>query len=268
MNILYVGDVMGEPGIKTVETVLPGLRREHRVDLVIAQAENLSDGKGVRRADFERLQQAGVDFCTGGNHILYRDEIFPQLGDPQAPIIRPANYPAGTPGLGYKYVAVPGGQVLVISLLGHIVGKDADKPTDNPLRVIDSILESEKDTARVATVVNFHGDFSSEKRIIGYYLDGRVTAVVGDHWHVPTADAGILPKGTAHQTDVGMCGSLDSSLGVTFDTLIPRWRDGQVTQNILETNGRMQFNALLISVDENTHFVSKVMPVQKIFSVQ
>lgn len=264
MNILYVGDVMGEPGLAVVEKLLPDLRRKHEVDLVIAQAENLSDGKGVRVADYRRLLAAGVDFCTGGNHTSSREEIVPFLEDPAAPIIRPANYPEGTPGLGYKYVQTGKGKVLVISLLGQIVGKDADKTVDNPLLVIDRILETEAMTTRVAAIVNFHGDFSSEKRIIGYYLDGRVTAVIGDHWHVPTADADVLPKGTAHITDVGMCGSLDSSLGVKFDVLVPRWRDKKVTRNEMETTGRMQFNALLIKVDGHG-LAQAVEPLQKVF---
>lgn len=263
MNILYVGDVMGEPGIRVVEKFLPELRRKHSIDLVVAQAENLSDGKGVRLADFERLRKAGVDFCTGGNHSFARPEIFPALNDPNVPIIRPANYPEGTPGLGYKYAQTPKGKVLVISLLGQIVGKDADKPVDNPLQIIDKILADEQYITRAATILNFHGDFSSEKRIIGYYLDGRVTAVIGDHWHVATADADVLPKGTAHITDVGMCGSLDSSLGVKFENLIPRWRDGKVTRNELETTGRMQFNALLIAA--NTHGLAT--KVEQIYTV-
>lgn len=264
MNILYVGDVMGEPGLKVVEKVLPGLRDEHDIDFVVAQAENLSGGKGVRVEDFERLRQAGVDFCSGGNHTFFLDEIFPLLEDPSSPVIRPANYPEGTPGLGYKYADTPKGRVLVISLLGQIVGRDAGKPVDNPLQVVDRILEQQKTETRVATIINFHGDFSSEKRIIGYYLDGRVTAVVGDHWHVPTADAAVLPKGTAHQTDVGMCGSLDSSLGVKFETLIPRWRDGKITRNELETNGRMQFNALLITSDQLTGLAKTAKSIQQI----
>lgn len=264
MNILYIGDVMAEPGIVAVEKIVPGLRRERQIDFVVAQAENLSDGKGVRLDDFARLRKAGVDFCSGGNHILRRPEIYPQLSDPSVPIIRPANYPKGTPGLGYKYADTPNGRVLVISLLGQIVGRQSDEVVDNPLHVIDAILEQEKDTPRVATIVNFHGDFSSEKRIIGYYLDGRVTIAVGDHWHVPTADASVLPKGTAHQTDVGMCGSLDSSLGVTFDSLIPRWRDGKVTRNELELGGRMQFNALLVTSNDAGLAVS-AQPIQRIW---
>jgi metallophosphoesterase (TIGR00282 family) len=264
MRILYLGDIMAEPGIKLVERVLPTLRREENIDLVIAQAENLSEGKGIKPEDFARLRATGVDFGTGGNHSIYRPEVYGQLSDPNFPIIRPANYPVDVPGIGYKYADTSKGKVLVVSLLGQIVGKDADKPMENPLKCIDRILEAEAGTPHVATVVNFHGDFSSEKMIIGYYLDGRVTAVIGDHWHVATADAEVLPKGTAHMTDVGMCGSLDSSLGVRFDSLIPRWRDGHVTHNELELGGRMQFNALLIDVDETTGLATATKHIRQV----
>jgi metallophosphoesterase (TIGR00282 family) len=264
MNILYLGDIMAEPGLKLVEKLLPAFKREHHVDLVIAQAENVSEGKGLLPGDFLRLKMAGVDFCTGGNHSFQKEEIFPQLNDPSQPVIRPANYPVGTPGRGYKYAHTSKGDVLVISLLGHIVGKDADKPMDNPLKVVDRILESEKDTPKIATVVNFHGDFSSEKRIIGYYLDGRASVVLGDHWHVQSNDGDILPKGTAHITDVGMCGSLDSSLGVELEGLISRWRDGVANRNIIETKGRMQFNALLVDVDEATGLARSVETIRQV----
>lgn len=246
MDILYIGDIMGEVGIETVEKTLPDLRRDRKLDLIIAQAENVTEGKGITSADFNRLKKAGIDFFTGGNHILDNDEIFSSLSDPAQPIIRPANYPMDVPGLGYKYLEAKEGRVLIISLLGQIVGKDADKIMDNPLKVVDKILEDEESTERMATIVNFHGDYSSEKVVIGHYLDGRVTAVIGDHWHVPTNDARVLPGGTAHITDVGMCGALDSSLGVTYDSIIPRWRDGRVTRNRLETVGPRQFNAVLV----------------------
>jgi metallophosphoesterase (TIGR00282 family) len=251
MRILYVGDVMGEIGINVIEKVLPNLRIEQKIDLVIAQAENVTDGKGITPNDFIRLQKVGVDFCTGGNWSLYHSSIVPMLNDPAQAIIRPANYPPGTPGLGYKYVLTKSGRVLVISLLGQIVGKDADKPVDNPLLCIDEILNSQITEQRSATIVNFHGDFSSEKVVIGHYLDGRVTAIIGDHWHVPTADARVLPNGTAHISDVGMCGVLDASLGVSFESVIPRWRDGRKTRNTLETKGQRQFNAVLVETDDN-----------------
>lgn len=256
MNILYVGDVMGETGLQVVEKILPGLRRSKKIDLVIAQSENVSDGKGITAEDFKRLRKAGVDFCTGGNWSLYREDIVPMMNDPEQPIIRPANYPEGTPGLGYKYID----GVLVISLLGQIVGKDKDKPVDNPLQVVDRILKEEEGAQ--AVVVNLHGDYSSEKVVIGHYLDGRVSAVVGDHWHVPTADARVLPGGTAHITDVGMCGALDASLGVTYGSVLPRWRDGKATRNVLETEGPTQFNAVLVSVNRSG-LADKIEQIQR-----
>lgn len=264
MRILYAGDVMGRPGLEVIEKILPDLRRDRKVDLVVAQAENVSDGKGTTHEDFKRLRKAGVDFCTGGNWSLFREDIVPAMNDPKQPIIRPANYPAGTPGLGHKYVEVGDGKVLVISLLGQIVGRDSDNPTDNPLRIVDEILEAEKNTRKLATVVNFHGDYSSEKVVIGHYLDGRVSAVVGDHWHVPTADAQVLPGGTAHITDVGMCGALDASLGVKFDSVLPRWQGGKATRNVLETEGRRQFNAVLIEVGPDGLAVS-IEPIRRVF---
>ena len=249
MNILYIGDVMGEMGIETVAQVVPKLRRKLDIDLVIAQGENVTGGRGISPEDFKRLQKTGIDFMTGGNWSASRPDIEPFLSDPKQPIIRPANYPKGTPGLGYKYADTAQGKVLIISLLGRIVGRDADKPVDNPLIIVDQILESQKGVERVACVVNFHGDYSSEKIVIGHYLDGRVSLVVGDHWHVPTADTRILPGGTAHVTDVGMCGALDSSLGVSYQAVITRWHDGFQTKNELETKGPRQFNAVFVSTN-------------------
>lgn len=260
MNILYVGDIMGETGVEVVEKAIPELRREKQIDLVIAQAENVSDGKGITITDFNRLQKAGIDFCTGGNWTLHQSGIIQALSDPAQTIIRPANYPEGTPGLGWKYV----NNVLVISLLGQIVGKDSDKPVDNPLKVIDKVLSSQESIDKQAIVVNFHGDYSSEKVVIGHYLDGRVTAVIGDHWHVPTADARVLPKGTAHITDVGMCGALDASLGVKFSSVLPRWRDEQQTRNILETEGSRQFNAVLVK-SNNQGLADSIQQIQLFF---
>lgn len=255
---------MGGRGIESVRQILPKLKRNKQVDLVIAQSENVTNGKGLSVADFTALKEIGIDFFTGGNWSLFKPEIHSYLENPNQPVIRPANYPEGTAGRGWKYIKTAKGDVLVISLLGHIVGKDADKPRDNPLKVIDSILKDNQGRARVATVVNFHGDYSSEKVVIGYYLDGQVTAVVGDHWHVPTADAMVLPKGTAHITDVGMCGSLHSSLGVKFESVIPRWRDGIVNKNELETEGPLQFNAVLINVDIQTGMAKSIESIQEL----
>jgi metallophosphoesterase (TIGR00282 family) len=251
MKILYIGDIMGEPGITAVQKCLPGVRELHRPDLVIAQAENVSQGRGMTVADMGRLQSIGVEAFTGGNWSLHRKELHKLLENPDEPVVRPANYPDPTPGKKYKILQTNRGPVLLVSLLGQIVGKDADNPMDNPLQCIDSVLENTKHVKFAARIINFHGDYSSEKRVIGYYLDGRATAVVGDHWHVPTADALVLPKGTAHITDVGMCGTLHSSLGVKLDTIINRWRNATVSKNELETEGPLQFNAVLVEVSSS-----------------
>jgi metallophosphoesterase (TIGR00282 family) len=248
MNILYVGDIMAEPGIETVEQVLPGLIKDEKIDLVIAQGENVSQGRGIAIKDYDRLIKAGVDFFSGGNWTPHNLEILPYLKDLDKPIIAPANYLDEDLGPGYKYIIKNDKKTLVISLLGQTVGRDSNKKLDNPLLIIDKILFEQKDEAKDAVVVNLHGDFSSEKVIIGHYLDGRVSLAVGDHWHVPTADARLLPKGTAHITDVGMCGVLNASLGVNLDSVITRWRDSIQTRNVIETKGPMQFNAVLAKV--------------------
>lgn len=261
MNILYIGDVMGEPGIKTVQKFLPELKNEHQIDLVIAQAENVSDGKGMTLTDMKRLQDVGVDFFSGGNHTPSRSELHELLADELQPVIGPANMPE-CPGVGWKYIETAKGKVLVISLLGATVGRAVE--STSPLAAVDRILDENRNVQRTATIVNFHGDYSSEKRVIGYYLDGRVTAVIGDHWHVPTADAMVLPKGTAHMTDVGMCGSLHSSLGVKLDSIITRWRDGKVNRNELEVEGAMQFNAALIKTD-SSGLANSIETIQRIY---
>lgn len=263
MNILYVGDVMAEMGMAVVEQLLPGLRQEKQIDFVVAQAENVSDGKGMTPSDMQRLQKAGIDFFTGGNHTPTKSELTPLLEDDNQPVIGPTNMTM-CPGRGWKYADTLQGKVLIASLLGGTVGREV--AIENPLKAIDKILVENQNVDRVATVVNFHGDYSSEKVIIGHYLDGRVSLVVGDHWHVPTADAQVLPKGTAHMTDVGMCGSLDSSLGVTFDSVLPRWRDDLQTRNILEFKGRAQFNALLVEVDEKIGRAKNVEYIRKVIN--
>lgn len=265
MNILYIGDIMGQSGVDVVRRVLPELKKQHHIDLVIAQAENVTEGKGFSPGDFNELKKIGVDFFSGGNWSMHRPELHGHLNDPNQPVVRPANYPDDVPGMGAKYVQTSKGTVLVVSLLGKIVGKDADKPVNNPLATIDRILDDAKHVKHVATIVNFHGDYSSEKRVIGYYLDGRVTAVIGDHWHVPTADAMVLPKGTAHMTDVGMCGVLHSSLGIKLDGIISRWRYGTKNRNELETEGPMQFNAVLVDVAENG-LAKSIQPIQRIIN--
>lgn len=262
MKILYIGDIMGELGMQTVERVLPGLKHERQIDVVIAQAENVTDGKGMDPLDMNRLQKTGVDFFTGGNHTPRQSSLQPRLADELSPVIGPANMPS-SPGRGWKYFDTPEGRILVVSLLGATVGQPVE--SSNPLLAIDKILKDAEAEPHIATVVNFHGDFSSEKVIIGHYLDGRTSLVVGDHWHVPTADARVLPGGTAHISDVGMVGALDGSLGIAWNSVIPRWRDGKQTRNELIEHGATQFNAVLADIDTTTGLARNIEQIRLTF---
>jgi metallophosphoesterase (TIGR00282 family) len=249
MRILYLGDIMGRVGRNVIKELLPGIKAEYQVDFVVAQGENLSAGKGMKIKHMRDMQAVGVDFFTGGNHTWNDPEIYPLLEDPNEPVIGPANYPDETPGKGFKLIDTPFGKILVISLLGNTV--PSTPQVSNPLKKVEEILNEYKNVARAATIVNFHGDYSSEKLVVGHYLDGRATLVVGDHWHIPTADAQVLPGGTAHITDVGMCGSLDSSLGVKTDVIIKRWLTQLPNKNELEMGGRRQLCGVVVDVDND-----------------
>lgn len=261
MKILYIGDIMGDPGKRVVEQVLPDFIKEQNIDFVIAQAENIADGKSPRPKDIEEMQKLGIDFFTGGNHSFTNKETIKLHDNPNIPLTRPANVD-DKEGDGWKIVKSKGQSIFIASILGQTVGARRVEIT-NPLEKIDGILSEIDDSLKIK-IVNFHGDFSSEKRVFGYYLDGRVSAVIGDHWHVPTADAMILPEGTAHITDVGMCGSLHSSLGVKTNIIVDRWKTGQQSKNEMEENGPLQFNAVTVDVDKSTGLARTIEHVQKI----
>jgi 2',3'-cyclic-nucleotide 2'-phosphodiesterase len=262
LKILYLGDVMGRPGRTVLASALPELREAYKPDIVIAQAENVSHGKGMSPAHMKDLQAAGVDMFSGGNHTIERPTIKPLLADPDQPVLAPMNQEGVEPEWGAKRFATAQGDIVVASLLGDVF------PTPvamrNPLQAIDTLLGSSLVQNTVAIVVNFHADLSSEKRVIGYYLDGRVSAVIGDHWHVPSADAMILPKGTAHITDVGMCGTLHSSLGVSKEIIIARWRDGAKLKNDMAEGGPYQVNAVLVTIDPATRLATKIESINQI----
>lgn len=263
MKILYVGDVMAAPGRQVLANVLPTLRKDLNVDLVIAQAENShNNGKGPRPQDVAEMQSAGVDFFTGGNHNFSNPETKELYEDPEAPLIRPLNVD-GKPGAGYRIIEVNNHSVFIASMLGQTVGNQKFEIT-NPLLAVDRLLELPEVADVKVRVINFHGDFSSEKRVFGYYLDGRASLVVGDHWHVPTADAMVMPKGTAHITDVGMCGTLHSSLGVKTSVIVERWKSNKSSRNEIETEGPLQFNAVLADIDENTGRARSIQQIQRV----
>lgn len=216
MVILAIGDVVGSGGCEFVRAHLPALKKLYNVDLVIANGENSADGNGITPLSAEHLFTSGVDVITTGNHVFRRKEIVPFLEDNRY-ILRPANYPSGTPGNGTCLIDTGKVSVCIINLIGTVFMDNYD----NPFAAVDSILK--QIGPDVIKLVDFHAEATSEKRSLGYYLDGRVSAVFGTHTHVQTADEEILPKGTAYITDLGMTGPAVSVLGVNPKLTIQRF---------------------------------------------
>lgn len=243
MKILFVGDVVGRVGRKTVKQRVPALRRKEAVDFVVVNVENAAGGYGVTPAVAEEFFRLGADVLTSGNHVWDQKEILEYL-DRQPKLLRPANYPPTLPGGGVWVGRTAGGvDVAVVNLQGRVF-----MPlTDCPFRRADELLEKLQEKTRVV-VVDFHAEATSEKMAFGWYLDGRVSAVLGTHTHVPTADARILPKGSAYITDVGMTGSYDSVIGMKREPSIHRFLTGIGGRHEPETKAP-RFAAVLLEVD-------------------
>jgi len=218
MKILFIGDIVGKPGRRAVRELLPWIVEEKRIDLVIANCENAAAGFGVTSEIVEELYGCHIDVLTSGNHIWDKKEIM-DVVEGYEKLLRPANYPAGTPGRGSVVVATPGGiRVGVVNLAGRVFMNSLDCPFHTADREIEKI----KSKARVI-IVDMHAEATSEKIAMGWYLSGRVAAVLGTHTHVQTADERILPGDTAYITDVGMTGPFDSVIGIKKEVILQRF---------------------------------------------
>ena len=248
MRILFIGDVVGKPGRRIVTAVLPALRRELSADLVIANGENSAGGFGITHETLEELLAAGVDVVTGGNHTWHAREAGVLLdSDPR--LLRPANYPPGTPGRGagvFHTAGVPAAAVGVLNLEGRVFMQ----PLPSPFEVGREEAARLRGEAAVV-IVDFHAEATSEKIALGWYLDGRVSAVVGTHTHVQTADARVLPEGTAFITGVGMTGPRDSIIGMRREEILQRFLT-LLPARFEVAGGPVQLNAVVLDVDEAT----------------
>ena len=243
MNILFVGDIFGKPGREALLRWLPEFADEHAVDFVIANGENSANGAGITSKIAERLLAGGVDVITTGNHIWRQREVFAFLATDER-IVRPANYPAGAPGRGLTVrPAADGSEVAVINLAGELYLNSGM----SPFRIVDRLVEEAQQLAETI-VVDLHAEATSEKVAMGYYLDGRVTAVLGTHTHVQTSDARVLPGGTAYMTDVGMTGPRDSVIGVSIDVILRRFTT-ELPQQFEVAEGPVRLDAALIESD-------------------
>ena len=239
MKILAIGDIIGRPGRQVVSKHLRAIRKQHSIEIVIANAENTAGGFGLTLDTARELLDAGINVLTSGNHIFAQKEIVPYL-DSDMPILRPLNYPVGVPGKGYMVY----GNALIVNLIGRTFMQSYDCP----FKAMDKLLD-ELDNKPPVIIVDFHAEATSEKVAMGRYLDGRVSAVLGTHTHVGTIDTQVLPGGTAYVTDIGMTGPSDSIIGDDIDAVIRRFLT-QMPHHLSVGKGKPVLDAVLVEVDE------------------
>ncbi|MEK7084162.1 MAG: TIGR00282 family metallophosphoesterase, partial [Patescibacteria group bacterium] len=240
VRVLFIGDIVGKLGRRTVLEVVPDLKKREKIDLVIANIENLAHGKGITKKSFEEISKSGIGVFTGGNHIFDKKEGIPLLEDKTLHILRPANYPDGAPGFGTFTVMARDVPITIINLMGRIFMKE---DCDDPFRAFDRLV---KDIPREnVVIVDFHAEATSEKRAFAFYVAGRASLVVGTHTHVPTADAGIITKHKlGYVTDVGMTGARDSVLGVRKDEVLAQFLTQLPVKHTMVDAGAAVFNSI------------------------
>ena len=253
MNILCVGDVVGSAGCRHLEKVLPAVKRQYAVDVCIVNGENSADGNGITAVSADALFHCGADAITTGNHVYRRPEVYERL-EREDGILRPANYPQTAVGSGVFVVDKGRFRVAVINLMGVVYME----PLACPFETLDVLLQ-DADLPRVR-IVDFHGEATAEKKAMGYFADGRVTAVLGTHTHVQTADEQILPNGTAFISDIGMTGPIESVLGVRPEQSIAKMK-GKMPVRFSVAEGPCMMNAVLLSVDAAT---GKTLSIQRL----
>ncbi|MFC1989535.1 TIGR00282 family metallophosphoesterase [Chloroflexota bacterium] len=251
MLVLAIGDIIGKPGRQAVKEILPDLKKQYGLDLVIANGENVAGGRGLTLNTAIELLDAGVDVLTSGNHIWAHKEIIPYL-DGEMPILRPLNYPPGVPGRGYLIKK----RTMVVNLIGRTFIGDFDCP----FRAMDQLI-AELEPKPPIIIIDFHAEATSEKMALGRYLDGRVSAVLGTHTHVGTIDTQLLPQGTAYVTDIGMTGPINSVIGDDTEAVLQRFLTA-MPNRLPVGQGKTMFNAVLVRVDDKS---GKAISIDRIY---
>ena len=259
MRLLICGDVVGRSGRGVVCDELPGLRESLDLDFVIVNGENAAGGFGITPKICEALFEAGADVITTGNHVFDRGEIIPHF-DREKRLLRPDNYPAATPGRGWGVFPDRRGRKILVL---HAMGRLFMDPLDDPFAFAARRLAEDGLKRTVsAIVVDFHGEATSEKMAMAHFLDGRVSAVVGTHTHVPTADTQVLPGGTAYQSDIGMCGDYDSVIGMKKETATERFVRKMPTARLQAADGPATLCAAFVEIDDSTGLAIRIDPVR------
>jgi hypothetical protein len=252
MRVLLSGDTVGRPGRKVLQERLADVRHQHEIDFVVSNVENAAGGFSITSRIAEELFAAGVDVMTSGNHIFDKREVLEYI-EREPRLLRPANYPPGVPGRGCWVGKIKGVPVAVLNLQGRVFMPTS---SDDPFRIADQQLAALETQVKVI-LVDMHGEATSEKIGMGRYLDGRVSAVVGTHTHVQTADEQILPGGTAYLTDLGMTGPHDGIIGIQTDIIIERFLRG-LSPRMENSEGEIKLNGLIVDVDETTGRATRV----------
>lgn len=242
IKILFIGDIVGRPGRRAACYFVNEIKKKEGIDLVVANGENLAAGKGMTYEKYQEMKDCCIDYFTSGNHIWNNPDFVSCLDDPKVNVLRPANYADSLPGRGFAKIKVNGHNVVIINLQGRVFMRDA---IEDPFIIGKNIVDENNDSI---TIIDFHAEATSEKVALGYYLDGRVTAILGTHTHIQTADEKILPKGTAYISDVGMCGPEDSVLGVKKEIIIEKFLT-QLPKSHKIATGDSIFNAVLLEID-------------------
>lgn len=259
-TVLFFGDIVGKIGRQALQAVLPDLKKEFQPDLVIANVENIAHGNGITEKTLQDALAAGVDFCTSGNHVLGKQEAESLLVRKDIPLIRPANYPPGLPGDGYRIVEVASRPVAIVNMMGRVFMKE---DLDCPFRGIDVIIAECNARGVKSIIIDFHAEATSEKTAFAHYVDGRATAVIGTHTHIPTADTIILAGGTARVTDAGMAGALDSVIGVRKEPIIKSFltQTGRTVE--IPEEGEAIVNGVMVQFDPMTGRATAISRVDR-----
>lgn len=252
MNILFIGDVFSSIGREMLETYLPQIKDKYDIDVVIANVENATHGKGLIKKHYEEFLFQGISLMTMGNHTFAKKELFDYIDEADRLVV-PYNQPKALPGVGSREIQIKGKTIRVTNLLGITF---MDGKSQNPFEAIDEVL---KDNQSDIHIVDFHAEATSEKVALGYYLDGKVSAVLGTHTHVTTADEKILPQGTAYQSDVGMCGPYESVIGCDKQSIIKRMKNGLMTPfQIAESEGQLCATFLKFNQDNQCTDIERI----------
>lgn len=260
MKVLFCGDIVGRAGREAVLTRIPELRRKLDLDFVFANGENAAGGFGITAAIAREFYEAGVDCLTTGNHVWDQREIIPHIGgDPK--LLRPVNFPKGTPGRGIGVYATRGGRSVVVV---NVMTRLFMDPLDDPFPAVEAVLAQYRlgPGGVAAILIDVHGEATSEKQAIGYVADGRASLVVGSHSHVPTADARIMPGGTGYQTDAGMCGDYDSVIGMKKDVATQRFIRKMPGERLTPADGAGTLCAVYAEIDDATGLARRVAPLR------